>query len=75
MNIHEYQAKEILMKYGIPIPDFGVASNDKEVQEVIEALNLTSAVIKIQVHAGGRGKGEGSNLPNLPKKSSRLQVS
>lgn len=67
MNIHEYQAKEILMKYGIPIPDFGVASNDKEVQEVIEALNLTSAVIKIQVHAGGRGKGGGVKFAKTPK--------
>ncbi len=59
MNVHEYQAKEILKKYGIPIPDFGVASNDKEVQEVIDALGLNEAVIKIQVHAGGRGKAGG----------------
>ena len=59
MNIHEYQAKEILKKYGIPIPDFGVASNDKEVQEAIDSLGLEEAVIKIQVHAGGRGKAGG----------------
>lgn len=67
MNIHEYQAKEILMKYGIPIPDFGVASNDKEVQEVIDALHLKEAVIKIQVHAGGRGKGGGVKFAKSPK--------
>lgn len=66
MNIHEYQAKEVLMKYGIPIPDFGVASNAKEVQEVIDTLQLTSAVIKIQVHAGGRGKGGGVKFAKTP---------
>lgn len=59
MNIHEYQAKEILIRYGIPIPDFGVASNEKEVEEVIDALNLKKAIVKIQVHAGGRGKAGG----------------
>lgn len=59
MNTHEFQAKEILKKYGIPIPDFGVAANESEVEEVIEALSLTEGVIKIQVHAGGRGKAGG----------------
>ncbi|MBS0630054.1 MAG: ADP-forming succinate--CoA ligase subunit beta [Verrucomicrobia bacterium] len=67
MNTHEYQAKEILMKYGIPIPDFGVASNDKEVDEVIKAFQLTEAVIKIQVHAGGRGKAGGVKFAKSPK--------
>lgn len=67
MNTHEYQAKEILMRYGIPIPDFGVASNDNEVQEVIDALHLKEAVIKIQVHAGGRGKGGGVKFAKNPK--------
>jgi succinyl-CoA synthetase beta subunit len=59
MNLHEYQAKEILLKYGVPIPEFGVASNDREVEEVIKRLSLKEAVVKIQVHAGGRGKGGG----------------
>ncbi|MCH9634410.1 MAG: Succinate--CoA ligase [ADP-forming] subunit beta [Chlamydiae bacterium] len=59
MNLHEFQSKEILMRYGIPIPKFGVASNPEEVKEVIETLNLDSAVVKIQVHAGGRGKSGG----------------
>lgn len=59
MNVHEYQAKEILAKYGIPIPPFAVASNAREVQHAIEALHLTQAVLKIQVHAGGRGKAGG----------------
>ena len=59
MHVHEYQAKEILKKFGLPIPEFGVASNLDEVKQIIKNLNLQSAVIKIQVHAGGRGKSGG----------------
>jgi len=59
MNTHEFQAKEILKKYGIPIPDFGVAGSEQEVAQVIDKLGLEEAVIKIQVHAGGRGKAGG----------------
>jgi succinyl-CoA synthetase beta subunit len=62
MNIHEFQAKKILKKYGIPITDFEVASNLDEVNAAIAALNLDEAVIKIQVHAGGRGKAGGVKL-------------
>lgn len=67
MNIHEYQAKEILMRYGIPIPDFGVASNQEEVQEVIDTLNLKEGIVKIQVHAGGRGKAGGVKFAKSPE--------
>lgn len=67
MNTHEYQAKEILKKYGIPIPDFGVASNEKEVRAVIDRLKLKEAVIKIQVHAGGRGKAGGVKFAKSAK--------
>lgn len=66
MNVHEFQAKEILLKYGVPIPDFGVASNDKEVDEVIDQLSLKEAVVKIQVHAGGRGKAGGVRFAKTP---------
>lgn len=59
MNLHEYQSKEVLKKYGIPIPPFGVAKNEHEVKHLIELLHLTQAVVKIQVHAGGRGKAGG----------------
>lgn len=62
MNTHEYQAKEILKKYHIPMPAFGVASNMQNVHEIIKELGLSKAVIKIQVHAGGRGKGGGVKL-------------
>lgn len=67
MNIHEYQAKEILKKYGIPIPDFGVASNQNEVEAIIKELNLSEAVVKIQVHAGGRGKAGGVKFAKTPE--------
>lgn len=62
MNTHEYQAKEILARYKIAIPKFAVAQNLDEVKQAIHDLNLQTAVIKIQVHAGGRGKAGGVKL-------------
>ena len=59
MDTHEYQAKEILKKYQMPIPEFGVASTLAEAEQVVQYLGLTEAVVKIQVHAGGRGKAGG----------------
>lgn len=59
MNTHEYQAKEILKKYDLPIPGFGVASTVHEAEQVVQLLGLSEAVVKIQVHAGGRGKAGG----------------
>lgn len=62
MNLHEHQAKEILKQYGLPIPAFGVAHNVEEAKEIISQLDLNEAVIKIQVHAGGRGKAGGVKI-------------
>ena len=62
MDIHEFQAKEILKKYGIPAPDFAVVSNLQQVTEAINLMRLEKAVIKVQVHAGGRGKAGGVKL-------------
>lgn len=59
VNLHEYQAKKILRRFGIPIPDFAVAESEDEAGRVAEELDLHQAVIKIQVHAGGRGKAGG----------------
>jgi succinyl-CoA synthetase beta subunit len=67
MNTHEYQAKEVLKKYGVPIPDFGVATKRSEVEQVINALKLKEAVVKIQVHAGGRGKAGGVKFAKTPE--------
>ncbi len=62
MHLHEYQVKKLLHQKGLPIPDFGVASTTAQVETILEELNLESAVMKIQVHAGGRGKGGGVKM-------------
>lgn len=64
MNVHEYQAKEVLKKYGIPVPPFAVAKNESDVKKAIEELKLDKAVLKVQVHAGGRGKAGGVKFAN-----------
>lgn len=62
MDIHEYQAKIILRKYGAPIPDFAVFSNLDECKKIVEEMQLNEAVLKVQVHAGGRGKAGGVKI-------------
>lgn len=66
MNLHEFQAKEILKKYGIPVPDFRVVSNFEDVPIAIDSLGVTEAVVKVQVHAGGRGKAGGVKIGKTP---------
>jgi len=58
MKIHEYQAKQILREYGIPVPRGRAASTPDEAREAAEALH-GKTVVKAQIHAGGRGKGGG----------------
>ncbi|MBS4167573.1 ADP-forming succinate--CoA ligase subunit beta [Parachlamydia sp. AcF125] len=62
MNIHEFQAKYILKKYGIPLTEYAVISNIEELSEALDKLKLNEAVLKIQVHAGGRGKAGGVKI-------------
>lgn len=62
MDIHEYQAKIILSKYGIKVPPFDVVSDLEDVHRVINEKKLKEAVVKVQVHAGGRGKAGGVKL-------------
>jgi|TARA_B100001971_G_C18224368_1_gene559333 succinyl-CoA synthetase beta subunit len=62
MNIHEYQAKELLKARGIPVLDGGVAYTADEAVEVAEKLDGDIYVVKAQIHAGGRGKGGGVKL-------------
>lgn len=62
MNLHEYQAKEILKKYGIPVPDQCVISKSEDVLPALKSLGIEEAVIKVQIHAGGRGKAGGVKL-------------
>ena len=64
MNIHEHQAKEILKKFGIKVPDGIVIFDPKDIKEKIKKLNSTNFVVKAQIHAGGRGKAGGIKLVN-----------
>jgi succinyl-CoA synthetase beta subunit len=59
MNIHEYQAKQVLKQYGVPVPQGGVAFTPDEAVQVAEGLGGPVWVVKSQIHAGGRGKGGG----------------
>ncbi len=59
MNIHEYQAKALLAKYGVAVPDGGVAYTAQEAIGVAKRLGGPVWVVKAQIHAGGRGKGGG----------------
>jgi len=62
MNIHEYQAKEIFRKYGVPTPRGGVAFSGPEARRIAEELGGNLWVVKAQIHAGGRGKAGGVKL-------------
>ena len=57
MNIHEYQAKELFEKYGIPCPQGAATSSPDEFESCIDQLSEGLVVVKSQIHAGGRGKG------------------
>lgn len=57
MNIHEYQAKELFDRFGVPSPNGKVATTAKEVYDAAKWLAVSRLVVKAQVHAGGRGKG------------------
>lgn len=61
MNIHEYQAKELLDLFGVANSPGGVASTPQEAEKIAASLNTQDLVIKAQVHAGGRGKGTFKN--------------
>ena len=61
MNIHEYQGKELLAKFGVSVPKGGVASTPEEAAEIAKELT-GKVVVKAQIHAGGRGKGGGVKL-------------
>ncbi|NBV82847.1 ADP-forming succinate--CoA ligase subunit beta [bacterium] len=73
MKIHEYQAKEILKKYGVPIQDGVVIESKSEgqaaIQKVAEQFNTSQFVIKAQIHAGGRGKGGGVKFSPTAEKA------
>ncbi len=59
MNIHEYQAKELMAQYNVPVSKGGVASTLEEAKAVVKSIDGPIWVVKGQIHAGGRGKGGG----------------
>jgi succinyl-CoA synthetase beta subunit len=64
MNIHEYQAKTLLAKFGVPLLKGGVAYTKDEAMDVARTLGGPVSVVKAQIHAGGRGKGKFTDNPN-----------
>jgi len=62
MKIHEYQAKEILRQFGVPVPRGYAAFTVQEAVEAAQKLGGPVWVVKAQIHAGGRGKGGGVKL-------------
>src|SRR5260370_18904440 len=62
MNIHEFQAKQVLGRFGVPVPKGQPASTPDEAAKAFESLGQPKAVIKAQIHAGGRGKAGGVKL-------------
>jgi succinyl-CoA synthetase beta subunit len=66
MNIHEYQAKDILKAHGVAVPRGEVASTPDEAEAIARNLDCPMYVVKAQIHAGGRGKGGGIKLAKSP---------
>ncbi|MGD9866658.1 MAG: ADP-forming succinate--CoA ligase subunit beta [Hyphomicrobiales bacterium] len=62
MNIHEYQAKQVLRQYGVPVARGGIAFTADEAVEAARNIDSSLWVVKAQIHAGGRGKGGGVKL-------------
>ena len=72
MKIHEYQAKAILARHGVPVPRGEVAFNSVEAREIAHRLGGDLVVVKAQIHAGGRGKGGGVKLARSPDDAERI---
>jgi succinyl-CoA synthetase beta subunit/malate-CoA ligase subunit beta len=72
VNIHEYQAKELLKSYGVPVPSGEVVYSDRAAARVAEELGGSRWVVKAQIHAGGRGKAGGVKLANSPTRVAEL---
>ena len=66
MKIHEYQAKTILERHGVPVPRGEVTFNSGEASDIAKRLGTSSVVVKAQIHAGGRGKGGGIKVAKSP---------
>ncbi|MGZ5483377.1 MAG: ATP-grasp domain-containing protein, partial [Pyrinomonadaceae bacterium] len=69
MKIHEYQGKELLKTFGVPVPRGIVARTADEAFAAAQELTTTPVVVKAQIHAGGRGKGGGVKLAKTPEEA------
>ena len=67
MNVHEYQAKDILKAHGVNVPRGEVASTPEEAEEIARQMGCPLYVVKAQIHAGGRGKGGGVKIAKSPE--------
>ena len=72
MKIHEYQAKELLKKFGVPVPRGIVAHSPDEAFAAAQELACSPVVVKAQIHAGGRGKGGGVKLAKSPDEAREI---
>jgi succinyl-CoA synthetase beta subunit len=72
VKIHEYQAKSIFARHGVPLPKGEVAFTPAEAAEIARRLGGGTVVIKAQIHAGGRGKGGGVKLAKNPDEAERI---
>ncbi len=69
MKIHEYQAKEILAKYNVPVPVGILVEDPAQAPDAARKLGTPVTVVKAQIHAGGRGKGGGVKLAKSPEEA------
>jgi len=69
MKIHEYQGKELLKNYGVPVPRGIVATTPEEAEAAAKELGTDVVVVKAQIHAGGRGKGGGVKIAKSPEEA------
>ena len=72
MKIHEYQAKAVLARFGVPVPRGEVAFTASEASDIARRLGGDIVVVKAQIHAGGRGKGGGVKLARSPGQAEGL---
>ena len=72
MKIHEYQGKELLRKFGVPVPRGIVARSPEEAYQAAKELATDLVVVKAQIHAGGRGKGGGVKLAKSPEEAREI---
>jgi succinyl-CoA synthetase beta subunit len=72
MNVHEYQAKELLRSFGVPVPAGRLATTPAEAESAARGLASNVTVVKAQVHAGGRGKAGGIKVAKSPAEAKRL---